>query len=665
MFQQHPAKIELSHVSLILLGLMWTLPFLYSRHELPLTTFYQEWGAAMLGLCAMSLLLAKRQYLDIPRIALLPAGLILLVLVQYALGRVAYFSQALLVSLYWLWAALLIILGQRLREQFGLPALVTALAVFLLVGTELSALAGVVQHYSWRNAFTDRVVALKFEAGGLFGNLGQPNHFADYTALGLVSLGLLRARWQLHAWLVVPLAALLLFVLVLSGSRSAWLYLLFMAVMAFLWQRRDESSLPLWRYSLLLVPGFGLMHFAVGIPWLAGAHGSVTTMRRMLDGASGMGGMYGAGLLFAAAIALLWQRRNKSSRPASHLGLLLVLALVLVYFTLEIPLHDHVTAFEQLPGGKSGGDHSAGARLYLWREAWLIFTQYPLLGAGFGQFPWQHFLLGPSLHDTRITGIYGSAHNIVMQTVAEMGLAGLCILLGTLLLWMRQVRRAQPTIYHWWGYAIFAVLAIHSLLEYPLWYAYFLGVAALILGMMDNTTYRLKLQGAGYLSVAAMLLLGLLLMSQLWLGYRKLEVVAAPMPAWENDPQRVSLGRLAEIQGLQKLLLRSYIDLGVGEVGGGYIADRRALNESVMRFLPISPVAYREAILLAQAGLQAEAQAQMERAIWAYPEDFPGIYGQLNDLASLDQDPQRFPALLKFARQKNEERQRMAEAGNR
>lgn len=71
-------------ISLTLVGIMWVLPFLYYHHAYPLTTFYQEWSAAMLGLCAMSLLMTKDSaaLAAIPRIALLPVALILLVLLQ-------------------------------------------------------------------------------------------------------------------------------------------------------------------------------------------------------------------------------------------------------------------------------------------------------------------------------------------------------------------------------------------------------------------------------------------------------------------------------------------------------------------------------------------------------------------------------------------------------
>lgn len=580
---------SIAHISLTFVGLMWVVPFLYYYHAYPLTTFYQEWGAAVLGLCAMPLLVTNRYWLqpEIPRIALLPIGLLLLGMLQFVLGRVSYVDQILLLALYLLWAALLMMLGQRLREEFGLRALATALATFLLIGAELNALAGILQHYRW-HTFLDAVVTVKVSLA-VYGNVAQPNHFANYLTLGLISLGLLHMRSLLRARYVAMLAMPLLFVLVLSGSRSVWLYLLFMAGMAWLWQRRDKSCLPLLRYTLLLLLGFGLMHGVVQIPWLEGAAGGITTMRRLF-------------------------------------------------------------------GEGTGGS----IRLYLWQEGWQIFSQFPLLGAGFGQFAWQHFQLGPVLQNTNIVGLYNNAHSLVTQIAAEMGLAGLFILLGTLAMWLIQCRHAQRTVYHWWGYALLGVLAIHSLLEYPLWYAYFLGVAALTLGMLDTTTYRLELRRLGRLLLAAILLLGVLSLVQMLQNYRNLGMLMGLRQAVSKDgyswPENL-------MPANAQVPLSPYFDLFVSgkiKVGTDFLADKRMLNERVMSFAPIGAVVYREALLLALSGEQAAAQLQMERAIWSYPDNFQAAHKELSALAQ--KNPEKFAALLEFALKKYEERQHAVHA---
>lgn len=567
---------------------MWVLPFLYYHHAYPITTFYQEWGAVLLSLCALPLLVSKHywQQPEIPRVVLLPIGMVLLLLVQYLLGKVLSFDQMLLLTMYFLWMALLVMLGHRLRVELGLPLLATVLAVFLALGAELNALAGILQHFRW-HTFLDPVVTVK-TASAVYGNIAQPNHFANYLVLGVASIGLLHIRWSLRFWQTTLLVAPLLFVLVLSGSRGTWLYLLFMAGMTYLWQRRDKSYLPLMKYVLLLLVGFALMHFVVQIPWLDGASEKVTTAERMF--------------------------------------------------------------------GKEG---SGSVRLFLWKESLLIFTQFPLLGAGFGQFAWQHFQLGPELQNVSINGLYNNAHNLLMQLAAETGLAGLSILFGTLGLWFWQVWREHRTIYHWWGYTLLAVLGIHSLLEYPLWYGYFIGIAAVVLGMMESKTYRLELRNLGRLSVTMMLLLGALSLVQLFQGYKKLEATLALRPLSGSDATYTPRLRDSLVGVYDHALLRPYAELfmsGMIEVSADHLAEKFALNERAMRFIPIGPVAYRHAWLLALLDKPDEAKSQLKRALWSYPEEFRAAQAELNRLAL--KDPAHFSALLEFATQKYEEYQR-------
>ncbi len=565
---------------------MWVLPFLYYHHAYPITTFYQEWGGVLLGLCAMPLLVSKGywQQPELPRIVMLPIGMMLLLLVQYLLGKLLSFDQTLLLTMYFLWMALLVMLGHRLRVELGLPLLATVLAAFLVLGAELNALAGIIQHYRW-HTFLDSVVTVK-TSSAVYGNIAQPNHFADYMAMGLASLGLLHIRWSLRAWQTALLVLPLLFVLVLSGSRSAWLYLLFMAGMSYLWQRRDKSYLPLLKYASLLVLGFALMHLVVQLPWLAGASGKVTTVDRLFAG-------------------------------------------------------------------------SGSIRLYLWKESLLIFAQFPLLGAGFGQFAWQHFQLGGELHNLSITGLYNNAHNVVMQLAAETGLAGLSILFGTLGLWLWHGWREHCTLYQWWGYCVLAVLGIHSLLEYPLWYGYFIGVAAVALGLMESKTYRLELRNLGRLSVSAMLLLGALSLVQLYQGYKKLEATLALRPLSASDATYTPRLRDSLVGVYDYALLRPYAELymtGMIEVSADHLAEKMTLNERAMRFVPIAPVVYRHALLLALSDRMPEAKLQLQRALWSYPSEFPVAQAELSQLAL--KDPAHFSALLEFATQKYEEYQR-------
>ena len=586
---QHFRNLKPAHFSLACLCMMWVFPFLYYVHTYPITTFYQEWWAAFLGMCAITWLLLPRLWVqpELPRVALLPIGLMLLVAVQYALGQLPYFDQAWLYILYLIWASLLIALGYHLRIEFGLPTLVTVLAICLLLGSEISALIGVLQHYTW-HTFLDSVVAVKSTAA-VFGNLGQPNHYANYITLGLVSLGLLHMHWKMRAWQVALLALPLLFVLALSGSRSAALYLFGMMVLAFFHYRRDKSALPLLQYSAMLIVGFGLMHLLLQIPALGSTEGTVTTMQRLAG-------------------------EDTGGVKARHF-------------------------FEQL-------------RFYLWYEGWLIFTQFPWLGAGFGQYDWEHHLLTERLHDVNIAGLYNNAHNLVIQIAAETGLAGLLVLLTTLVMWLIQATRTRErNIYHWWAYSVLAVLGIHSLLEYPLWYAYFLGVTAFLLGMMDHTAYRWRFPKFGRILTVAMLALGLLSLLQIWQGNRKMEGILASYPPvtknlepyYQRMRERLlAISRMPLMTSAAELYMTKY-----QEISPENIEEKIASNDRAMRASPQSLGLYSQAIFLALDGQQAAAELQMSRAIWSHPGKFKFHYTRLQYLAR--KDPEHYSALLEFS----------------
>ena len=580
-----------AHVSLALVGMMWVFPFLHYRHENPLTAFDQEWWSAMLGLLALTLLAARAfwQQPEIPRIAQLPIALIVVVALQLALGKMAYLDQALLYILYLLFAALLMLLGARLRVCLGVGKLAVILAFSLLIGTELNALIGVLQHYKWHTPL-DAVVVMQVSSG-IYGNLAQANHFANYIALGLISLGLLFQQRQIKSGYVILLSIPLLFALTLSGSRSSWLYLPLMICLAWWSARGDPTMRPLLRYSVLLIIGFGLMHLVVQMPFMAGGDGGTNTVERLL-------------------------------------------------------------------ASNGGGDTSGSIRLYLWREAWLIFRESPWLGVGFGQFAWHHFQLVPLLKPSNISGLYNNAHNLIFQLAAEAGIAGLLALFASMGVWFYGLRRVRPSAAHWWGYSVLGVLAIHSLLEYPLWYAYFVAIAATLLGVFDETRYRLELRHIGRLALVMILLLGLLSLLQLRGNYQRLKDTLAIFSASANASEAFQRTRDGLIAVHGGTLLSPYAELYIfldSEVNADLIKQKLALGANAMRFIPTAQVVYRQAFLMAQDGQLAGAKQLMEQAIWSYPGN--GDAHQL--LVSLaEKDPAHFSALLEFAVQKEQEHAR-------
>ncbi|MFT7722519.1 MAG: Wzy polymerase domain-containing protein [Roseateles sp.] len=138
-------------------------------------------------------------------------------------------------------------------------------------------------------------------------------------------------------------------------------------------------------------------------------------------------------------------------------------------------------------GAASRLSEGAGSpsRLAILRDAWALTLAHPLLGVGWGEF---NFAWSLTPFPTRPIAFFDHTHNLPAQLAVELGLPGAGAVLALLAwaLW-RAWRGALPA-----GgdaplrrAALMLVLTIglHSLLEYPLWYAYFLLPACFALGL--------------------------------------------------------------------------------------------------------------------------------------------------------------------------------------
>lgn len=127
------------------------------------------------------------------------------------------------------------------------------------------------------------------------------------------------------------------------------------------------------------------------------------------------------------------------------------------------------------------------ARLDLWREGISIIRAHPLTGVGVGNFRWEMLhaaALAPPAANTYPVAEH--THNIILQWAAEVGipLTLLVIVLASRILWFDLRRMAGAEFILVGG--VLSTIGIHSLLEYPLWFAYFLGPVALLMGGISH-----------------------------------------------------------------------------------------------------------------------------------------------------------------------------------
>jgi O-antigen ligase len=159
----------------------------------------------------------------------------------------------------------------------------------------------------------------------------------------------------------------------------------------------------------------------------------------------------------------------------------ILLAAVVVYglSTFALPW---IAGLDPLDRGMFGrlraGDGVCESRRALWANVLDLIALKPWLGWGWGELDYAHYI---TLFDgTRFCAILDNAHNLPLHLAVELGVPLAGLVCGGILLWAwrrRPWREADPTRQMAWG--VLAVIGLHSLLEYPLWYGPFQMAAGL------------------------------------------------------------------------------------------------------------------------------------------------------------------------------------------
>ena len=131
------------------------------------------------------------------------------------------------------------------------------------------------------------------------------------------------------------------------------------------------------------------------------------------------------------------------------------------------------------------GDLSA-SRFAIWRDTLELIRVQPWLGVGFGEF---NFAWSLTPFPQRPVAFFDHTHNLPLQLAVELGLPLAGLVLGLLALALWQAWRRTRAVTDETGAALRAafvmvlLMALHSQLEYPLWYAHFLLPTALVWGL--------------------------------------------------------------------------------------------------------------------------------------------------------------------------------------
>lgn len=199
------------------------------------------------------------------------------------------------------------------------------------------------------------------------------------------------------------------------------------------------------------------------------------------------------------------------------------------------------------------GDVSA-SRFSIWANALTLIQQHPWTGVGWGQFN-RAWTLTPL--PNRPDSFFDNAHNLPLQLAVELGVpvaAVLCALLAWTLWRIARLAWGKAPEPGGLGLAASAMMvglmALHSQLEYPLWYAYFLLPTVFLAGLSLAHDERPRSRWAEGVSrrlpsVALTGVAGLVAAASLCAraDYRKVSEIFAPSDGAAPLAQRIEVGK--------------------------------------------------------------------------------------------------------------------------
>lgn len=564
-------------ITFALFVLALTLPYLCSVHRSPMPSFYNEFLAAVLWVAIIMtscVLSGIAPHVSLPRVAWVPAGLASVLCLQMAVMTLDNAMVLHLALMYLGGATMAAYVGYRLRDMRGLTAVV---AIALVVGAVLSLVIQTLQG-----------AAPTMAQGGhaMFGGLVEPR---DNGRL----YGNLTQANHMASYLAWALAGVL--------------YLRERSVLG----RRDAVALVTLVISGMVMTGsrMALLHIAA------------------------------IGVLFALAE---WQHPAApgiSTRRHALRAIRLPVALVLGYFVLYATLGwlDHHywhlgVGNDDMARLTNGGYRD---RIQLWRYGWRMFLHAPWLGGGWGGFTaWEYANL--EQFGTVTTSL--SAHNIVLDLLAQTGVLGCGIFLIGLAAWIWRARLWVLNGKRAFWLCVIAVVMIHALLEYPLDYTYFLFPVAFAMGLLDSASVSWMSARAASLLCTMLIPPALAILLLLASDSQKLDRlyhapnVLAAFPAYWND-QAVILSRLGSFA----------VAAGIS-VNGAHPEARLAMQRDALALSYVPGTITNYIVALALLGRDDEALDQVRRMKLAWPKTFVQSFGLL--LWRCDQQGGRLTAFV-------------------
>ncbi len=313
-------------------------------------------------------------------------------------------------------------------------------------------------------------------------------------------------------------------------------------------------------------------------------------------------------------------------RQSAVRQVLLVALLAYLLATLLLPwLAGFDLSLHGMAARLRSGDQACASRLTLWRNVLHLIAQKPWLGWGWGELDYAHYV---TLYDgPRFCEILDNAHNLPLHLAVELGVPVALLVCAAFVCWLLRQRPWKETDRtRQLAWSVLAVILLHSMLEYPLWYGPFQLAVGLCIGMLWRGTpifaglqyeKKTRLNAAGRALTASILIAFLACAG--WDYHRVSQIYLAP----ESRDMAYREDTLAKIQ-------RSWLfgnQLRFAELLLTPLAQDKArwtfdTASALLHYSPEPRVIEKVIESAVMLGLDDEAAAHLARYRAAFPHEF-------------------------------------------
>jgi O-antigen ligase len=208
----------------------------------------------------------------------------------------------------------------------------------------------------------------------------------------------------------------------------------------------------------------------------------------------------------------------------------------------------------------------SASRFGIWHNAISMILDNPWTGVGWGEF---NFAWTLSPFPDRPPAFFDHAHNLPLHLAVELGLPLAALICG-LLIWT--LWKAALHAWHSHGlsgiesraaFVMVLMMAVHSFLEYPLWYSYFLLPTAWALGVsLQPSVSKLPIVDKSKTSLPLIKAAGVLMILGAFFAFKDYTKMAA---IYTNDGRGLSLGERI-VRAQTSIFFRHHADYGIATI---------------------------------------------------------------------------------------------------